>query len=144
MIWGKRGCSSKDDGWHWQRWLMRLKVPWIGKLEFSFKEKGDLLTAPDMEKSYRFVNKTNWYAFTNLWHITPALSLQFYKISLFFTRPLVKRAEVTRWYFIFSISIIYCHLTRVGSLLNETKWHLVSFSLVLNVTKCHLVLVLPN
>ena len=30
--------------------------------------------------------------------------------------------------------------TRVGSLLNETKWHLVSFSLVLNETKCHLVL----
>ena len=30
----------------------------------------------------------------------------------------------------------------VGSLLNETKWHSVLFSLVLDETKCHLVLVL--
>ena len=37
----------------------------------------------------------------------------------------------------------YCG-SRVGSLLNETKWHLVSFSLVLNETKCYLVLDLPN
>ena len=34
--------------------------------------------------------------------------------------------------------------SRVGSLPNETKWHLVLFSLELNETKCHLVLVLPN
>ena len=38
----------------------------------------------------------------------------------------------------------YTEHGRVGLLLNETKWHLVSFSLVLNETKCHLVLVLPN
>ena len=39
---------------------------------------------------------------------------------------------------------IKCILSRVGLLLNETKWHLVLFSWVLNETKCHLVLVLPN
>ena len=35
-------------------------------------------------------------------------------------------------------------VTRVGPLLNETKCHLVSFSLLLNQTKWHLVLSLPN
>ena len=33
---------------------------------------------------------------------------------------------------------------KVGLLLNKTKWHLVSPSLVPNGKKCHLVLVLPN
>ena len=39
---------------------------------------------------------------------------------------------------------IYLFPSRVGSLLNETKHHLVSFSLLLNETKWHLVSSSPN